>query len=115
MPPNTRGLVSALMKLQSEEVKRLVEDALWTQGVRGKLDANKRHQDFQTDHGFRIFKTRCELSNVSSLHIEILMNHSIGSLLHSLLRPLMVVSRLLQPKFWKTFLSSQTFRLSNYF
>ena len=66
------------MKLQSEEVKRLVEDALWTQGVRGKLDANKRHQDFQTDHGFRIFKTRCELSNVSSLHIEILMNHSIG-------------------------------------
>ena len=71
MSPNTRGLVSAPMKLQSEEVKRLVEDALWTQGVRGKLDANKRRHDFQTDHGFRIFETRCELSNVNSLHKEI--------------------------------------------
>ena len=47
MSPNTRGLVSAPVKLQSEEVKRLVEDDLWTQGVRGKLDANKRRHDFQ--------------------------------------------------------------------
>lgn len=75
----TRGLVSAPVKLQSEGVKRLVEDALWTQGVRGKLDANKKRHEFQTDHGFRkFFKTRCELSKVNSLHAEILMNHSIG-------------------------------------
>jgi hypothetical protein len=75
----TRGLVSAPVKLQSEGVKRLVEDALWTQGVRGKLGGNKKRHEFQTDHGFRkFFKTRCELSKVNSLHIEILMNHSIG-------------------------------------
>ena len=30
----TRGLVSAPVKLKSEGVKRLVEDALWTQGLR---------------------------------------------------------------------------------
>jgi hypothetical protein len=71
----TRGLVSAPVKLQSEGVKRLVEDILWTQGVRSKLDPNKKRHEFQTDHGFpKFFKTRCELSKVNSLHIEILMN-----------------------------------------
>jgi integrase len=75
----TRGLVSAPVKLQSEGVKRLVEDALWTQGVRNKLDPNKKRHEFQTDHGFRkFFKARCELSKVNSLHIEMLTNHSIG-------------------------------------
>jgi hypothetical protein len=75
----TRGLVSAPVKLRSEGVKRLVEDALWTRGVRSKLDADKKRHEFQADHGFRkFFKTRCELSRVNSLHIEILMNHSIG-------------------------------------
>ncbi|MGC1932638.1 MAG: hypothetical protein WA667_27000 [Candidatus Nitrosopolaris sp.] len=72
----TRGLVSAPVKLQSEGVKRLVEDALWTQGVRSKSDPNKKRHEFQTDHGFRKLKTRCELSKVNSLHTEILMNHS---------------------------------------
>jgi hypothetical protein len=75
----TRGLVSVPIKLQSEGVKRLVEDALWTQGIRSKLGPNKKRHEFQTDHGFRkFFKTRCELSKVNSLHTEILMNHSIG-------------------------------------
>lgn len=74
-----RGLVSVPVKLQSEGVKRLVEDALWTQGLRTKLDQNKKRHEFQTDHGFRkFFKTHCELSRVNSLHIEILMNHSMG-------------------------------------
>ena len=75
----SKGLVSVPVKLQSEGVKRLVEDALWTQGLRRKLDQNKKRHEFQTDHGFRkFFKTRCELSKVNSLHIEILMNHSTG-------------------------------------
>jgi integrase len=74
----TRGLVSAPIKLKSEGVKRLVEDALWTQGLRKKLDSKKRHE-FQTDHGFRKwFKTRCELAGMKPINIEILMNHSTG-------------------------------------
>ena len=75
----TRGLVSAPIKLQPEGVKRLVDDALWTQGIRRKLESNKKRHEFQTDHGFRKwFKTRCELSKMNSLSIEILMNHSTG-------------------------------------
>ncbi len=75
----TRGLVSAPKKLQPEGVKRLVDDALWTQGIRRKLESNKKRHEFQTDHGFRKwFKTRCELSKMNSLNIEILMNHSTG-------------------------------------
>ncbi|MGA9845439.1 MAG: hypothetical protein WBQ25_24340 [Nitrososphaeraceae archaeon] len=49
----TRGLVSAPVKLKSEGVKRLVEDALWTQGLRKKLDSDKKRHEFQTDHGLR--------------------------------------------------------------
>jgi hypothetical protein len=75
----TRGLVSAPVKLKSEGIKRLVEDALWTQGLRKKLDSNKKRHEFQTDHGLRKwFKTRCELSGMKPINIEILMNHSTG-------------------------------------
>jgi hypothetical protein len=75
----TRGSVSAPIKLQPEGVKRLVDDPLWTQGIRRKLESNKKRHEFQTDHGFRKwFKTRCELSKMNSLNIEILMNHSTG-------------------------------------
>ena len=75
----TRGLVSAPIKLKTEGVKRLVEDALWTQGLRKKLDSNKKRHEFQTDHGLRKwFKTRCELAGMKPINIEILMNHSTG-------------------------------------
>jgi integrase len=75
----TRGLVSSPVKLKSEGVKRLVEDALWTQGLRKKLDSNKKRHEFQTDHGLRKwFKTRCELAGMKPINIEILMNHSTG-------------------------------------
>jgi hypothetical protein len=75
----TRGMVSAPVKLQSEGVKRLVEDALWTQGVRKKLGNNEKRHEFQTDHGFRKwFKTRCELSGMKPINVEKLMNHSTG-------------------------------------
>jgi integrase len=75
----TRGLVGAPIKLKSEGVKRLVEDALWTQGLRKKLDSNKKRHEFQTDHGLRKwFKTRCEQAGMKPINIEILMNHSTG-------------------------------------
>jgi integrase len=75
----TRGLVSAPVKLQSEGVKRLIDDALWTQGLRKRLDPGKKRHEFQTDHGFRKwFKTRCELSGMKPINIEILMGHSTG-------------------------------------
>jgi integrase len=83
----TRGLVSAPIKLQAEGVKRLVEDALWTQGLRKRLEDNRKRHEFQTDHGFRKwFNTRCELAGMKPTHIQILMNHSLG-ISDSYLRP----------------------------
>jgi hypothetical protein len=74
-----RGLVSAPIKLQSEGVKRLVEDALWTQGIRSKLDHDKKRHEFQTEHGFRkYFNTHCHASRVNPLYTEMLMGHSTG-------------------------------------
>jgi hypothetical protein len=64
---------------KSSGVKRLVERALWAQGVRKTLLLGKRRHEFQADHGFRKwFKTRCELSGMKSINVETLMGHSIG-------------------------------------
>ena len=56
-----------------------MEDALWSQGVRKRLEPGKRRHEFQTDHGYRKwFKTQCELAGMKSINIEVLMGHSIG-------------------------------------
>ncbi len=76
---HTHGLVTAPRKLKSAGVKRLMEDALWTQGIRTKLELGKKRHEFQADHGFRKwFKTRCEISGMKPINIEMLMNHSVG-------------------------------------
>jgi hypothetical protein len=43
----TRGLVSAPIKLKSEGVQRLVEDALWTQGLGKNLTQIKSVTNFK--------------------------------------------------------------------
>lgn len=73
------GIVKNTIKLKSSGIKRLVEDALWTQGIRRKSDLKRNRYEFQTDHGFRKwFKTRCELAGMKSINIEKLMGHSVG-------------------------------------
>ena len=73
------GTIKAPEKLKSSGVKRLIEDALWTQGIRKKSDLKRNRYEFQTDHGLRKwFKTRCEIAGMKSINIEKLMGHSIG-------------------------------------
>jgi len=73
------GLVTAPRKLKSTGVKRLIEDALWTQDIRNKSQINGKRYEFQSNHGFRKwFKTRCEIAGMKSINIEILMGHSIS-------------------------------------
>jgi hypothetical protein len=73
------GAIKETTKLKSSGIKRLLEDALWTQGLRKKSDLRRNRYEFQTNHGFRKwFKTRCEKSWMKSINIEILMGHSIG-------------------------------------
>ena len=43
----THGLITAPKKLKSSGIKRLIEDALWTQGVRTKLENGIRRHEFQ--------------------------------------------------------------------
>jgi hypothetical protein len=77
--PKGKGVVTIPKKLKSTGVKRLIENALWAQRVRIKLEEGKKRHDFQADHGLRKwFKTRCEIAGMKSIYIEILMNHSIG-------------------------------------
>ena len=73
------GTIKNPEKLKSSGLKRLMEDALWTQGIRKKSNLKRNRYEFQTDHGMRKwFKTRCEISGMKSINIEILMGHSIG-------------------------------------
>ena len=73
------GTIKDGAKLQPSGVKRLVEDSLWTQGIRSKSNLKRNRYEFQTDHGFRKwFKTRCEIAGMKSINIETLMGHSIG-------------------------------------
>ncbi len=66
-------------KLNSIGVKRLIERALWAQGLRTNLGIGKKRHEFQTDHGFRKwFKTQCEIAGMRPINIEILMGHSVG-------------------------------------
>jgi hypothetical protein len=56
-----------------------MEYALWTQGLKKKLELGRKRHEFQADHGLRKwFKTRCEISGMKPINIEMLMNHSVG-------------------------------------
>jgi hypothetical protein len=77
--PMGKGVVTIPKRMKSSGIKRLIERALWAQGVRKNLLAGKKRHEFQADHGFRKwFKTRCELSGTKSINIETLMGHSLG-------------------------------------
>ena len=77
--PKGKGVVTIPKKLRSTGVKRLIENALWAQRVRMKLEEGKKRHEFQADHGFRKWlKTRCEIAGMRSINIEMLMSHSTG-------------------------------------
>ena len=74
-----RGLATVPNKLSSLGVKRLMERAIWAQGLRKKLEPGKKRHPYQANHSLRKwFKTRCEIAGMKPINIEKLMNHSIG-------------------------------------
>ncbi len=74
-----RGFVTKPKKLASSGIKRLIERAIWAQGLRKKLDGGKKRHPFQAIHCFRKwFKTRCEIAGMKPINIEKLLSHSIG-------------------------------------
>jgi hypothetical protein len=77
--PKGTGIVTIPKQLKSDGIKRLMERALWAQGLRKHLSKNKRRHEFQANHSYRKwFKTRCELGGLRSIVVEILLSHSTG-------------------------------------
>jgi len=73
------GNIHDPIRLQSVGIRRLVERALWAQGIRTELESGRRRHEFQTDHGFRKwYKTQCEIAGMKPINIEKLMGHSVG-------------------------------------
>ena len=72
------GLAAYPKKLKSSGIKRIIERALWEQGLRHPLThGNKRHE-WKATHGFRKFyKTRAE-QVMKPINVEITMGHNIG-------------------------------------
>jgi integrase len=72
------GLATVPKRLHSSAIKRLIERALWEQGIRQPLDKGKRRHEWKAAHGFRkLFKTVSE-QHMKPINVEILMGHSIG-------------------------------------
>jgi integrase len=72
------GLATLPKKLQSIAIKRLIERALWEQGIRKPLQRGKNRHEWKAAHGFRkYFKTRTE-QVMKSINVEITMGHNIG-------------------------------------
>jgi integrase len=77
--PRGKGVVTIPKQLRPDGIKRLMERALWAQGVRKNLTKNKSRHEFQVNHSYRKwFKTRCELGGMRSIIIEELLCHSTG-------------------------------------
>ena len=73
------GFVTKPKKLASSGIKRLIERALWAQGLRKKLQNGKKRHPYSAIHSFRKwFKTRCEIAGMRPINIEKLLSHSIG-------------------------------------
>ena len=74
-----RGFVTKPKKLASSGIKRLIERAIWAQGLRKKLQNGKKRHPFSAIHCYRKwFKTRCEIAGMRPINIEKLLSHSIG-------------------------------------
>ncbi len=72
------GLAMNPRKLMSTGIKRLVERALWAQGIRRSLELGQKRHEFKANHGFRkFFKTRAE-QVMRPINVELLMGHSVG-------------------------------------
>jgi hypothetical protein len=72
------GLATCPKKLKSSGIKRLLERALWEQGVRHPLAEGVRRHEWKAAHGFRKFyKSRAE-QVMRPINVEITMGHNIG-------------------------------------
>jgi hypothetical protein len=72
------GLATYPKRLKSSGIKRMIERALWEQGIRHTLAPGAKHHEWKAAHGFRKFyKSRTE-QVMRPINVEITMGHDIG-------------------------------------
>jgi hypothetical protein len=72
------GLATCPKKLKSTGIKRIIERALWEQGLRSPLAKGVKRHEWKAAHGFRKFyKSRAE-QVMKPINVEITMGHDIG-------------------------------------
>jgi integrase len=72
------GLATNPKMLKSSGIKRLLERALWEQGIRQPLIGNTKRHEWKASHGLRKFyKTRAE-QVMKPINVELTMGHDIG-------------------------------------
>lgn len=73
-----RGIASFPKQLTSTGVTRLIQRALFAQGIRTKLENGKKRYEFQANHGFRkYFDSVCD-RRMKTLYVEFLLGHNTG-------------------------------------
>jgi hypothetical protein len=72
------GLATFPKKLKSSGIKRLIEHALWEQGIRHRLAPGVRRHEWKAAHGIRkYYKSRTE-QVMRPINVYITMGHDIG-------------------------------------
>jgi hypothetical protein len=72
------GLATGPKKLKSSGIKRLLERAIWEQGIRQPLTEGRKRHEWKAAHGFRKFyKSRAE-QITKPINVELTMGHNIG-------------------------------------
>ncbi len=72
------GLATNPRKLKSSGMKRLLERALWEQGIRQPLKEGAKRHEWKAAHGFRKFYKSHAEQVMRPINVEITMGHNIG-------------------------------------
>jgi hypothetical protein len=72
------GLATNPKKLKSSGIKRLLERALWEQGIRQPLKEGSKRHEWKAAHGFRKFYKSHAEQVMRPINVEITMGHNIG-------------------------------------
>jgi hypothetical protein len=72
------GLATCPKKLKHSGIKRLLERALWEQGLRQPLANGAKRHEWKAAHGFRKFYKSHAEQVMKPINVEITMGHNIG-------------------------------------
>jgi hypothetical protein len=72
------GLATNPKRLKSSGVKRLLERAIWEQGIRQPLKEGTKRHEWKAAHGFRKFYKTSAEQVMRPINVEITMGHDIG-------------------------------------